>query len=236
MSNHFTLTDDTITTLSGATLYRIQATEDLPHHGVKAGDLGGYIQSADNLQDRAWVADNARVYGDACVFSEARVAGGAHVSGRALVYGGALVYGDAHVFGNAHVYGDAHVAGDARVFGFAKVSGDARVTGNAQVFTNARVRGKAQVSTMRHLLTIGPIGSENHTLTATPNNTGGTQITIGCWTGTLEAMMDEVHRRAKHWHQDPETTTQWIAEYQAAHTLITTRAQQWANEANDERR
>ncbi|QPK78287.1 hypothetical protein G7Y31_06770 [Corynebacterium lizhenjunii] len=233
MSNHFTLTDDTITTLSGVTLYRIQATKDLPHHGVKAGDLGGYIQSADNLQDRAWVADEARVSGDACVFSDARVAGGALVSGNALVYGDARVYGYAQVFSNAHVYGDAHVAGDARVYGFAQVSGNARVTGNAQVSNSACIRGKAQVSTMRHLLTIGTIGSENHTLTATPTHTGGTQITIGCWTGTLEAMMDEVHYRAKHWHKDPETTTQWIAEYQAAHTLITTRAQQWAKEANE---
>ena len=72
-------------------LYQIEALKDFGN--VKAGDLGGYIESEENLSQY----DNAWVYGDAQVFDNARV------------YGNALVYNDAYVFGNAQVYGDAQI-------------------------------------------------------------------------------------------------------------------------------
>ena len=66
-------------------LYQIEALKDFGD--VKAGDLGGYIESEENLSqyDNAWVFDNARVYGNACVFDNARV------------YGNACVFGDAQI-------------------------------------------------------------------------------------------------------------------------------------------
>lgn len=39
---HYKLTDEKIK-FSGKTLYRIQATKDLPIHNIKIGDLGGWI-------------------------------------------------------------------------------------------------------------------------------------------------------------------------------------------------
>ena len=59
-------------------LHRIRALKDV-REGVKAGTLGGYVQSADNLsQDgAAWIADDAiccedaLVAGDACLTEEA---------------------------------------------------------------------------------------------------------------------------------------------------------------------
>ena len=102
-------------------LYQIEALKDFGN--VKAGDLGGYIESEENLSqyDNAWVYgdaqvlgnaqvfDNARVYGNACVFDNARVYGNACVFGNAEVYGNALVYDNACVFGNARVFGDAQI-------------------------------------------------------------------------------------------------------------------------------
>ena len=72
-----------------------------------------------------WVANTARVSGNALVYGNARVSGDALVSGNALVYGNARVYGDAQVSGNALVYGNALVSGNALVYGDALVSGDA---------------------------------------------------------------------------------------------------------------
>ena len=82
------------------TLYRIRALKNFG--AVKAGDLGGYIQSENNLSHggNAWVYGNARVCGDA------------------------WVYGDAQVYGNAQVCGDARVCGNARVYGNAKIQSD----------------------------------------------------------------------------------------------------------------
>ena len=87
----FELTSDFVTFL-GKKLFRIRAL--IEFGDVKAGELGGYIEKEENLdQDGdAWVYGNAKVYGDA------------------QVCGNAWVYGDAWVYGNARVYGDADYA------------------------------------------------------------------------------------------------------------------------------
>lgn len=62
----YELTDETIVHF-GHTLHRIRAL--ISFNDVQAGDLGGWIETEDNLdQDRsAWVYGDARVYGDAQV-------------------------------------------------------------------------------------------------------------------------------------------------------------------------
>lgn len=108
----FELTGDT-KIVFGRTLHRIRAVRDFGD--VKAGDLGGWVESEQNLSHvgDAWVFDDASVFGDARVY------------GRAEVYGDAVVYGDASVFGNARVYGDARVYGNAVVYGNADVKSSA---------------------------------------------------------------------------------------------------------------
>ena len=106
---HYKLIDQTNTAPNGSVLYRIRALRDLPRHGVKAGDLGGYVEGTHNLSGDAWVADhawvsgNAQVAGRARVFGNAWVCGDAQVAGRALVAGNARVYGDADVSRRDHV-------------------------------------------------------------------------------------------------------------------------------------
>ena len=71
----------------GRKLYRIRAMVDFGD--VKAGDLGGYIESEENLSQEglcwvcgtAWVCGNAKVYGDAWVCGNARVSGDARIYG-----------------------------------------------------------------------------------------------------------------------------------------------------------
>lgn len=102
MKKKYKLTDETIFIVrNGAeiTLHRIQALRDFGD--IKAGDLGGYIESEANLshEGNCWVFDNAKVFGSA------------KVGGKAEVYGFSEVYGDAWIFGNAKVYGSAKVFG-----------------------------------------------------------------------------------------------------------------------------
>ena len=58
--------------LANSTLFRVRALIDFAD--VKAGDLGGYIQREKNLSHdgNAWVADNAKVWGEAEVFGDAK--------------------------------------------------------------------------------------------------------------------------------------------------------------------
>jgi len=99
----YELTTDT-KVIFGKKYFRIKALVDFG--SVSKGDLGGYIESENNLENNtvdgnAWVDGNARVDGDA------RVGGNACVDGDARVGGNAWVDGNARVGGNAWVDGDA---------------------------------------------------------------------------------------------------------------------------------
>ena len=77
----------------GIKLFRIRALKAIARINIKVGDLGGWVEKENNLnQDGdAWVSGDAWVYGNA------------RVSGNASVSGDARVYGDARVSGNADV-------------------------------------------------------------------------------------------------------------------------------------
>ena len=117
----YELTEETKTLSGGTVLHRIRALRDIPRFGVKAGELGGFVEGESNLSQDG----NAWVSGDAWVSCDALV------SGNACVRGNAKVFGDALVSVNAKVFGDAKVYGKAKVYGNAEVRGDALVSGNA---------------------------------------------------------------------------------------------------------
>ena len=61
---HFKLTDEVLD-LGSVKLRRIEALIDLPKHGIKKGDKGGWIEREAQVSGNAWVSDNAQVSGDA---------------------------------------------------------------------------------------------------------------------------------------------------------------------------
>ena len=132
-------------------LYRVVALKDFGN--VKAGDIGGWVESEHNLSqegdcwvcDDAYVCDDAQVYDNARVYDNAEVYGSAKVCDDAVVFGDAWVYEDAQVYDNARVYDDAVVFGRAVVHGSAKVCDDAVVFGDAWVYGDAYVCDDAQV-------------------------------------------------------------------------------------------
>lgn len=128
---NFELTSETINH-DGRTLYRIRAIKSFGV--VRAGDLGGWVESLDNLFDNGWVFDNGKVYDKACVFNNAKV------------YDEACVYDSAEVYGNADVFGNAEVCGDAEICGNAAVCGD-KIEYSYQVFN---------IPTLKYNLTITP--------------------------------------------------------------------------------
>ena len=154
-------------------LYRIRALRDIPRHGVRAGDLGGWVAGEANLaQDGdCWVADDAQVFGGARVYGQARV------------------YDDAQVSGEARVSDEACVFGGARVYGEAWVFGKSRVSGGAWVFGESQVFGGAMVSAESHVLSGTGLPSGSWTLFRTRS---GHMLKVGCWMGTTEDLRDLV--------------------------------------------
>ena len=106
----YELTDETIV-VDDHVLHRIRALKDF--YPFKAGDLGGFIETEDNLshEGSCWVYNNAKVYGNAQVYD------------RAKVHRLAMVLDYARVFGNAEVCGDARVLYESRIFHRMKVTG-----------------------------------------------------------------------------------------------------------------
>ena len=86
MSKKYELVESSKIISRNVILYRIKALVDIPKI-VKAGELGGYIESEKNLshEGNCWVGDNAQVSGNAYVYGNACVSGDANVGEDALI-------------------------------------------------------------------------------------------------------------------------------------------------------
>ncbi len=120
---------------------RIRALRDIPSIGVKAGDLGGYIEYKRNLSQAGdcWIGEDAKVYNNG------------------VVSGNAHVFGDARVIGDAHVFGDARVMGDAWITGYAQVSDHVRVLEHAQIYGRVSLTQNMKISGWSYISSLSQI-------------------------------------------------------------------------------
>ena len=91
MKKYELLKEDTVD-LRGTILYRIRALRDISENGatnkdIKAGELGGYIQTEDNLsqEDGCWVYPGSFVYENARIFGRAQIGPGLKIFGNAQI-------------------------------------------------------------------------------------------------------------------------------------------------------
>lgn len=137
------------------TVYRIQALRDFGD--VKAGELGGYVESEDNLSH----SGTCWVYGNAVACCDAVVIDGAALTGRAAAGQSASISGAAAVSGNVIVKGRARVSDYAVVIGndnlySAVLEDDAKVIENAQISGGVTVSGEAMVKGRAKVLGVAP--------------------------------------------------------------------------------
>ncbi|WP_330167537.1 hypothetical protein [Bartonella grahamii] len=102
MQKKFALTNET-RVFNNQTLYRIKALRDFAD--VKAGDLGGFIESENNLSHdgNCWVYDKACVYNNAHVSDNAKVLNEAYVFDNAKITGYTYICDKVSVFGNSYI-------------------------------------------------------------------------------------------------------------------------------------
>ena len=144
----------------GRTLHRIRALRDLDIYTcrsgfcnihIKAGDIGGWILSEDNLshEGNCWVDGNAKIYGYAEIQDNAYVGGeaivcGSKICGRAKVVENANVKGFVNVFGEAVIGGNAVVRYRSQIGGNATILGDT-VVEYSNIGGNATIAGAIKV-------------------------------------------------------------------------------------------
>ena len=140
----YRLTNDTIE-FEGRTLYRIEALKDFDT--VKAGNLGGFIESTNNLAQSgtSWVFDNAKVFGNAFVRDDAKVFDNAKIFDNAALFDNAHVLNDAQVFGKAVLNDNVRVLGNAKIFGNTSLEDNVLVQGNVEVYEQAWVNGNVKI-------------------------------------------------------------------------------------------
>ena len=140
MNEKFELLENDTKQLGEMVLRRIRATksfETTNNHLIESGQLGGYVQSEDNLSQYglSWVAD------DACVCGKARVEDDALVGDQALVSDYAIVRQNAIVYENARLFGHAIIEGSAIAFQQCRIGGHFTISDNCMIYGKARIAG-----------------------------------------------------------------------------------------------
>ena len=126
-------------------LYRIEALKDFGV--VKAGELGGYIESENNLSfdGEAWVCENAEVFDNARICNDARIYGNARIYGDAIVRNKATIGDNALISGSARIYGNAKIRNNVWVYGNAIIEDNAVICDDARIYGNAKIRNNVWV-------------------------------------------------------------------------------------------
>jgi carbonic anhydrase/acetyltransferase-like protein (isoleucine patch superfamily) len=220
----YELTTETLQ-LAGLTLHRIKAVKNFG--SVKAGELGGWIESEENLSqaDNAWVYNNAkvfdkaRVYGDAAVSDDARVYNYATIYDNARVYNYATIYDNARVYDNAEVSeyaevcknakvcGYAKVCDNAQIFDYAKVYGYAEVYGNVRIYGNAAIKGDAKVYDAADYIVFKNFWSSGRYFTWTRSNN---KWSVGCFHGTGEELIKKAYADSEKSGREYERVVRYV--------------------------
>jgi len=187
MEKKYKLIKSKLLTECGKPLFQIKALRTFGV--VKKGDLGGFIESENNLSHdgNCWVYDNAQVYGNG------EVSGDGKVFGYGQVFGNGKVYGNGTISGNGTVYGNGIVYGNGRVSGYGKVYGNGMVFGNGKVIDNDWVTNTFYVTGSKHAVCLSSY----------------TSLTIGCHARTFKEWEETFEDVGK----ENEYTTEQIKEY-----------------------
>ena len=185
------------------------------------GDGQGPVPAHRHVQGGGWVADTARVDPDSFVGARARVFGRATVGPKVALYNKTSVSGSARV-SNVVLEEAAKVDRSAQIHGSAWataiISGQAHIR-DALLYGPVQVGLDAVITSTRHVFTFGPIGSENCFMTvARIPGSDDPFCAVGCWSGRLSELPDEVEWRAPF----------FAPEYELAIKLAEHRAKEWA--------
>jgi carbonic anhydrase/acetyltransferase-like protein (isoleucine patch superfamily) len=134
-------------------LYRIQALRDIPRHGVKAGDLGGYVRNRKILRQTGdcWIAkdaivDYSSIYDNVLITDQAvlystNAGGNAVVSDHAYIYdsriSGEIVVKDNAVIKDSAIYGKVIIDKNSTILDSRIKSDDTVATVTDEVFIHS---------------------------------------------------------------------------------------------------
>lgn len=154
-------------------MFRIVALRDIPEHGVKVGDLGGYVTNSNTLshEGSCWIGDEAMVVGHVTITDDAYVGGTATIrveqqkasltikdnarifeNATVAVYlslyrkaGTYIISGNAQIFGNCNLLNVEEISGNAKIHGEASLGECSVISGEAEIFEKAVISWNCKV-------------------------------------------------------------------------------------------
>ena len=198
MEKKYELTNETIE-FNGHILHRIKALKDFAYKKFKKGDIGGFIESENNLAQEGdcWIGGNAWVYGHAQVDGNSEICnnsliyGNAHISDNAWIRDRAIICDDARVYDNAWVYGHAMLYDNARIHGTSKIYDGAVVCNDAEVCGCAEIGGEAMIKINDDYKVFYNTWSSGRFFTWTRSND---MWKVGCFYGTGEELIKKAYK------------------------------------------
>lgn len=191
----YELTDKTIN-YDGHILHRIKALRDFGD--VKAGDLGGYIESYSNLSHsgECWVYNQAKVYSHASVRNDAELHNCAEAKDYAIIEDKASLWDKAIVYDYACVVGNSVVSDDAKIYSLAvikncTVEDIAKVSISVNVPGNIRIRGNAVIEFEKDYIVFKNWWSSGRFFIWTRSNN---MWSVGCFYGTGEELIEKAYK------------------------------------------
>lgn len=186
-------------------LHRIRALKDFGD--VKKGDLGGYVETMDNLSQEGdcWIYDNGKVMDYGFVSDKGKVFDNGTVSGNGVVLDKGEVCDNGSVRDNGEVSGYGKISGNGEVYGNGavryfgsvlhngKVLGDAVIDGYAKISGNSVITGDAVVKSIKDYVVFKNTWSTSENFTWTKSNN---MWSVGCFYGTGEELIKKAYEES----------------------------------------
>ena len=140
MNKKYELTDITME-FEGRTLYRIRALEDF--YDVEKGDLGGWLQSEDNLSQEGycWIYDNAKCVDNARMYDNSRIYNNAVMYDYSAMYDDSRMYDYSAMYDNSRMYDYGRMYDDSAMYGCSEIYEDSVMFDYSAMYGNSAMYG-----------------------------------------------------------------------------------------------
>ena len=210
----------------GHTLYRIRALKDFTaiiSCGVSKYELGGYIESEDNLsqEDNSWVYYPAKVYGNSSINGSVEIESGAvikdttiegidiRISDAAKITDSSIKSNNTIIYNatisHARIVGNIIRICDGPIIQYCVINGiyiyitENAIVKHTSIFSHYHIAKNALVKSENDILIIGPIGCRGG-MTTFYNTKHGIYVCCGCFNGSINNFIMAV----KKTHKDDE--------------------------------
>ena len=186
----------------GRILHRIRALKDF--YGVKKGDVGGFVQTEDNLSqygncwiyddaicmDNARVCNSAKMYNRSCMYNNSKMLDNSIMYDYSRMYDNTMMYDNSKMFDNSIMFDNSRMFDNSMVYDNSIMLDNSEMFGNSILKNNDKLYGKIN----KPFKKIFQHQCEKRLLIAILTEENEILYSIGCQVGiTKEEFIDRIY-------------------------------------------